>query len=260
MAVVRYDVATPLNFVKRDGYNDTTRTLIGGFLTVAAIGSAAYNSVMAVNLAMREWEIAKKYWKLANNWLNYYKDYYAPVENQEAKEALALKDEKPEYMAARGRARAATWIQFKNMTRKALQCTARYCTGKRQDIVETLAHAQADALAMSDALGYRNERAYIEARSDERFKKQFATAKRGRDMVADAAGMASAAAGIYGQLYDQAWQGLKGAGTYLGYSMNRVDTGGIPDLRFTTTAAQAAEDVAAAVSATQPTQPEDPVG
>ena len=207
--------------VKRDGYNDTTRSLIGFMLKTTAIAAAAYNSKRAIEIAIKEWKLATRYWKIAEGWLNYYKDGFAPVEDQELKEAEALKDEKPLYNIARGRARAAAWMQFKGLTHKAIRQTSRYCTGKRQDIIETLAYAQADALAMSDMLGYRNERAYIETRNNERFKKQIETAKRGRSMPADDVSFGAAAAGIYGQLYNQAWEGLKGAGTYLGYELNR---------------------------------------
>ena len=207
--------------VKQDGLSDSVRTAMGSILAAAAVASAAYNASQAYSIAQDEWKLAKKYWKLAENWLNYYKDYYAPVEDQELKEARALKSEQPEYGVARGRMRAASWAQFKGLMHKAVRCTSRYCTGKRQDILETVMAAQADSLALCDALGYRNERAYIEARDDVRFKRQLETAKRGRDMIADTVSFGRATAGIYGELWGQAWEGLKGAGGYLGYVANR---------------------------------------
>lgn len=241
------------NCVEEDGYNDTTRQIISAFLSAAAIAAAAYNSIKAVELATREWEIAATYWQLAQYWLQYYQDAFAPVEDQELAEARALKDETPDYVTARGRARAAAWHQFKGLTKKAIQCTTRYCTGRRKDALESLAVAQANALAMCDALGYRNERAYIEAKSDVRFQKQLGVAKRGRNMVADAPAFGAAAAGIYGQLYDQAWEGLKGAGTYLGYQMNRqrthYPTYGMADLNGMNENRGGVEEAAARVSA-----------
>ena len=91
-------------------------------------------------------------------------------------------------------------------------------------MVTELVAANASAVALADGLGYRNERAYIEARDDERFQRQFATAKRGRNMIADNVSLAKATAGIYGDLWDQTWKGLEGAGTYLGYMQNRNPT------------------------------------
>lgn len=210
--------------VKQDGVTDSGRALFGRILAGVAIAGAAYNASRAVKIATDEWFMAKKYWRIARNWLDYYKDYYAPVEDQELYEALNLKKEQPEYDAARGRARAVAWLQFRDVIRQAMRCTSRYCTGLRQDMLADLSASQADAVAMADGLGYRNERAYIEARDDVRFKKMLETAKRGRDMVADNVSLASSAAGIYGDLFNQAMAGLSGAGQYLGYWSSRNDT------------------------------------
>ena len=203
--------------IKRDGVSDSNRELFGQLLSGAAVLAAGYNASRAVQIATQEWNMAKKYWKIAQNWLDHYRDNYAPVEDQEVREALALTDEPPQYDAARGRARAVAWLQFRGVLRQGVRCTSRYCTGLRNDMLAEMSANQADAVAMSDALGYRNERAYIEARSDERFKRQLETAKRGRNMLSDNVSLGRAAAGIYGSLFEQAWAGLEGAGAYLGY-------------------------------------------
>ena len=210
--------------VRQDGVDDGNRALFGKILAGVAIIAAGYNAYRAVKIATDEWMMAKKYWKIARNWLDYYKDYYAPVEDQELNEALRLVKEEPEYDTARGRARAVAWLQFRGVVRQAMRCTSRYCTGLRQDMLSDLSASQADAIAMADGLGYRNERAYIETRDDVRFKKMLETAKRGRDMVADNVSLASSAAGIYGDLFNQAMAGLSGAGQYLGYWSSRHDT------------------------------------
>ncbi len=43
-------------------------------------------------------------------------------------------------------------------------------------------------------------------------------------MVADNVSLAKASAGIYGDLFEQTWAGLSGAGQYLGYWESRVET------------------------------------
>lgn len=211
--------------IEQTGVTDGGRTIFGNLLSVAAIIAAGYNATKAVELATKEWNMAKRYWRIAQNWLDYYRDYYAPVEDQEVNEAMSLKKEEPDYETARGRARAVAWLQFRDVLRQGVRCTSRYCTGLRQDMLADLSSAQADAVAMADGLGYRNERAYIEARDDVRFKKMLETAKRGRDIIADNVSLAASAAGIYGSLFDQAWEGLTGAGQYLGYYGSRNQTG-----------------------------------
>lgn len=203
---------------------DSDRGLFADLLTAANIAAAGYQTATAVKIALDEYGLAKKYWRISQNWLDYYRDYYAPVEDQELAEAAALKAETPHYDTARGRARLAAWLEFRGVVEHALRCTSKYCTGLREDMLADILSTQGAALAMADGLGYRNERAYLESRDDIRFEKQFNTAKRGRDMVADNVNLAKATAGIYGDLYKQAWDGLVGAGTYLGYKANRNKT------------------------------------
>lgn len=213
--------ATDLECNPVHGPNDKQYSLFATILSGAAILSAAYNTAKAVEIATREWEMAKKYWRIARNWLDHYRNNYAPVEDQELEEAMSLEDETPQYKAAEGRAKIAAMMQFRGLLRKSLICTSKYCTGLRQDMMTHILSAQADALALAEGMGYRNERAYLETRDDIRFQRQLNTAKRGRDMIAGTASMAKASANIYGDLYDQAWAGLTGAAQYLGYEFNR---------------------------------------
>lgn len=217
-------LANDLGCFERYGPSDSGHTTIGNLLAGAAIIAAGYNAARAVEIAIQEWNMAMKYWSITNSWLDHYKDHFAPVEDQELNEAMNLIKDEPEYEIARGRARAVAWIQFKNVLNTAIRCTSRYCTGLRNDMIIEMSVAQADAVVLADGLGYRNERAYIESRDDIRFDKMFNTAKRGRDMVADNVSLAKTSAGIYGDLFDQAWTGLQGAGSYLGYWASRNQT------------------------------------
>lgn len=214
-------LADDLECNKVHGVSDEDRSIFGDILSAAALAAAGYNAYKAYDIAMKEWEMAKKYWRIAENWLDYYKGYYAPVEDQEVREALALPITEPNYEIARGRARTSAWLQYKGQLRKALRCTSRYCTGLRGDMLLRITSAQSEAVAMADGLGYRNERAYVEARNDVRWSRRLETAKRGRDIIADVPSLGAASVGIYGSLMDQAWQGLESAGMYLGYSGNR---------------------------------------
>ncbi len=210
------------NSIAMPGPTDEGRGIVSSLLSAAAIAAAAASTAQAVKIALEEYEIAKKYWQIAEDWLDVYRDMYAPVEDIEVKEAQELEPNDAFYTTARGRARVIAWLNFRGLVDKTVRCTSRYCVGLREDMLTDLSIAQADAVALADGLGYRNERAYIESRDDRRFEKKFNTAKRGRDMVASNVSLARSSADIYGSLYDQAWQGLVGAGQYLGYARNRV--------------------------------------
>lgn len=234
------------NCIAQRGINDKDKLSLSTILSAAAKLAAGYNTAKAVELATEEWKMAKRYWELANNWLDHYRNNYAPVEDQEIREALALKTPEPQYDVARGRARLVAWLEFRGVVDKALRCTSEYCSGLRAEMLEDIVAAQGAAVAMADGMGYRNERAYIEARDDVRFAQQMNTAKRGRDMVGDNVSLARATAGIYGDLYQQAYAGLAGAGYYLGYSKNRIT----PQYPTTYTATRA--EVAAAQRGDRP--------
>lgn len=210
--------------VRDHGRTSSQNDWIGALLAAGAVAVAGYNSIKSVDIAIQEWKMADKYYKLSKKWLDYYRDNYAPVEDMEIEEALALEDERPIYDTARGRARVVAWMAFKNKLDASMRCTSRYCTGLREDMLMQLSSAQANAVSMADGLGYRNERAYLEARDDLRFRKQLETAKRGRNLPADSLSFAKASAGIYGDLYEQAWNWLKSAGYYLGYQSRRNPT------------------------------------
>lgn len=206
------------------GVTNSDRNIFGTLLSAAALLAATYSANKAYEIAELEWNMAMKYFDIAKWWLDYYNNYFAPVENQEIEEARAIEYEEPIYETARGRARAAAWYEFRGKLRGIMRCTSRYATGLRRDMLVKLARAQADAVAMADGLGYRNERAYIETRNDMLFKRKLETAKRGRNIVAESPSLGAASAGIYGELLDQAWEGLKGAGTFIGYNDNRFQT------------------------------------
>lgn len=202
--------------IRQHGVTDAGRSWFAKLLTGAAIAAAAYNAKQAYDIAKKEKAMAQKYLDISKTWLDYYKAF-AKVEDEELAEAMAMTDVEPEYDVARGRARAVAWNAYKGQLDKATRCLSRYCTGLRQQILLELTAAQADAVALADGMGYRNERAYVENRSDVRFERQLNVAKRGRNLLPDTTSFAKASAGIYGDLWNQSWQGLNAAGAYLGW-------------------------------------------
>ena len=77
------------------GVGDSDRSIFADLLTAAAIAAAGYNAARAIQLATDEWNMAKRYWRISQNWMDYYRDNYAPVEDQEIREALDLPVAKP---------------------------------------------------------------------------------------------------------------------------------------------------------------------
>ena len=216
--------ASDTGALKQHGPTDEGRSLFGTLLTVGAIAAATYNADKALELAKKEKAMADKYYKISRDWLDYYNTAFAPVEDIELNEAKAIKYVEPEYDVARGRARAVAWAAFKGQLDKASRCLSRYCTGLRQQMLLDFAASQADALALAEGMGYRNERAYVENRNDVLFERKLNVAKRGRNLLPDTTSLSKAAAGIYGDLWNQSWDAIGDASYFLGYEFGRRNT------------------------------------
>jgi len=210
--------------IKKHGITDKGRSTFALILGSLATGAALYNANKAYDLAKKEFKLADKYRKMSQDWLSYYNKEFAPVEDIEIREAKELEYEEPHYEVARGRARAVAWNAYKGKLDAACKCLSRYCTGLRQEILTELTAAQADAVALADGLGYRNERSRVDNRNDTLFERKLNVAKRGRNLPTQSTSLAKASAGIYGDLWNQSWEGLRGAGYFLGYLNTRRDT------------------------------------
>lgn len=230
------------------GQTDTSSSIIANAFKVAKLAAAGYLLYCKYDIFKAEWDIAKKYYNIAKWWLDYYKDNYAPVENTEVKEALALEKTTPDYETARGRTRVAAWLAFKGKTLDIYKRTTRYSTGARAFYLLNLVTAQADAVAQADGLGYRNERAYVKTRNDIRFQKMMSTAKRGRNMAADPISFTKDALGSYGDVWKQVWGNLNKLGKSMGYSEARNETE-YPHFAFTTAVAAGSRSAATTVGA-----------
>lgn len=206
------------------GQTDKSANYIAIALKAAKVAEATLNAYTLFDNAKLEWEIAKGYYNISKSWLDYYRDYFAPVEDVEAAEAMALEKEVADYETARGRARVSAWLAYKGKTLDIYKATTRYMTGRRAYLLVRLMASQADAVAQADSLGYRNERAYVKTRNDVRFQKMMSTAKRGRNMAADPISFTSDALGSYGDLWKQAWGNLNRIGYTSGYNDARRET------------------------------------
>lgn len=97
----------------RNGPSDSGQSIVAKILSAAAIAAAAYNTTKAIDIANDQWKMAKNYWRPAHNWLDHYKNNYAPVEDQEVNEALNIPVTEPKYETARGRSRVIAHLESK---------------------------------------------------------------------------------------------------------------------------------------------------
>lgn len=206
------------------GITNAGKGVLGALWEGLTLAVAGFNTYQAVDFAQRQYKLAKMYLDISHWWDNYHKSAFQPVEGQEFSEAMALKEVSPLYDVQRGRAQTAGRIKFKGAADKAVQCTSEYCTGLRARLLRDFTEQEASAVAALTGLGYRNERAYAESRSDVRWKRMINTAARGRGLPAEAVSSAQLAFGIYGDLGQQAANAAAGAAASFGYLRNRRDT------------------------------------
>lgn len=206
------------------GQSDTNKGTAALLMEAAAIAVATANTAAAIYLADKQYDIAQDYLDIAKWWRNYYNSTYRPWEDRELEEAWALKEIDPIYDTIVGRTRTYGRLQFKGLAEKSIQCTSEYCTGLREALLKDVINSEATAMAALSNLGYRNERAYVEARNDVNWNRKLEVLNRGRDMVANNIQFSNLAFGIFGDLGKQAGLGAAGAVRYLGYSWNKNET------------------------------------
>ena len=205
------------------GITDVDKSTLSTLWDIVPAVIAAYNTGQAIHFALKQYKIAKDYLKISQWWRDYYNNYFKPLEDRELFEAMGLSETTPYFDTMRGRAQTAGRLKFKNAVNVAVQCTAEYCTGLRQQLLFDVLDQESRVINSLAGLGYRNERAYYESRSDIRWKRMAATAARGRDLQAQAVNSAQLAYGIYGNLGEQVAKGAEGAAYATGYFHHRND-------------------------------------
>ena len=205
------------------GLTDFDKSTLSLLWDIVPAVIAAYNTGQAIHFGKKQYEIAKDYLKISQWWRDYYNNFFRPLEDQELSEAMGLTETTPYYDTMRGRAQTAGRLKFKNAVNTAVQCTSEYCTGLRQQLLLDVLDQESRALNSLAGLGYRNERAYYESRSDVRWKRMINTAARGRDLQSQAINSAQLAYGIYGSLGEQVSKGAEGAASAFGYFHYRND-------------------------------------
>lgn len=206
------------------GISNMEKVSMGSIWATLSTAVAAYNTGQAIYFADKQYEIAKDNLNMSKWWRNFDKYYYEPVENQEITESYALQEEPPLYDTSEGRSQVAARIKYKGYANSQMQCTSEYCTGLRQKLMRNALADEARAVVDTATIGYRNERAFVETRSDIRWQRLIATVARGRGIAATAPSFQKLSIGIYGNMFNDAVQAGAGAWAAAGYWNNRNET------------------------------------
>lgn len=206
------------------GPTDSGKSLSASILQAAAIAVAGINTAAAIQMFNKQWDIAKDYYDIAKWFRDWYSNNYQPRENSELAEARALTDETPYYSFSIGSHKVAAKIALASNADKTLRRTRAHCTGLRKALAKDGLNMEATAIAAMAGLGYRNERARVDAMNDVNWKRKEQVLNRGRNLLANNVNFAQFASGIFGNLGTQAAAGAGGALYYLGYSSQRRET------------------------------------
>jgi hypothetical protein len=208
----------------KTGPTDSGRVAIGVAWQAAAAALTLLNTVTAIEMADKQFDLANRYYQIARSWKDWYDQGFVPLENAELEEVMNEPLPEPRYDVAAGRAAAEAKKILDDNVRTALRCTNQYATGLRQKIARDGAAIYEGTVAAALSLGYRNERTRVELMKDRRWKRKEAAAMRGRDMAAQNVVFGRLAGSIYGDLGRQA--GIM-AGDWmfiLGYGRERLET------------------------------------
>lgn len=206
------------------GVTNTGKSLLGSIMQAAAIAVAVLNADAQRKMAKWQQEIAQDYLNIAKWYREFYNNTYRPGEDQELREAWAMEEYEPMYDVTIGRVRNYGRINMAGAASKAVRCTSPYCTGLRGAVLKDAKNVEATQLAAFSNMGYRIERAYMEAMNDVRWQRREQVLNRGRDMIAGNIKTSSLAAGIFGDLGQQAGAATGSALYYLGYNREKMDT------------------------------------
>jgi hypothetical protein len=206
------------------GPSDPGRVAIAALWEVAAAVLAAVNIATSMEMSQKQFDLAQRYYRIAREWRDWYNQGFVPLEDKELGEIWDETPHEAYYDAAAGRASVTAKLMFQGKTEEALRCTSSYATGLRQAIVRDMTRLMGETTIYAEGLGIRNERAHKKIMDDIRWKHREAAINRGRGMAAATVTYGHLAAGIYGDLANQAGRAAQGYVRFIGYAEERLKT------------------------------------
>lgn len=192
--------------------------------SIAATAVALVNTVTAVNIANKQYKIAKDYYNLARQKWDRFRSVYMPCERKEMAEACQTPEYTPQYYDKGNAYLNAARYEFGGARTVIDDLYDRYCVCPDPTLAQDLAMMQSAAEGDGKNFAYREEEARKEAKDDKRWNRRAQALNRGRDLQSQAISYAKAAAGAYGDLGKTIGGAAEGAVTALGYFSTRRDT------------------------------------
>lgn len=206
------------------GITDAAVAAAATIAKATAIAVAVIETEAAFTAAKKEWELAKAWYKISEEQVDYYYAYYAPCELKEITEACNA----PEYVMHKevtaGRMQAQIQQNYSQRPYKDICGFSRYCTGAVKQAVKDIEFAKATELAAAANLASRYEEAMWDAMDERRWNRRNQALARGRDMMAQAVDFSNFASGAISDLGNQAAAAATGAIKFLAFGRNRLDT------------------------------------
>lgn len=192
----------------------------------AAIAYVAItNTQAAIKIAEKQRVIAQQSLDLANELRSIWKDVYLENERKFTFELFNTATLVAEYTLWAGRAAPVVAGQFAEARRRLNAFSPKFCCGDTSQRMIELEIAEATARGNAIMYGMRFADAKKLALEDRDYSRKHAAISLGRGLGSQAQTYASAAAGLYGQLGQQAAAGASGAFGALGYFSTRNQVG-----------------------------------
>lgn len=192
--------------------------------SLAATAVATINTLAAIKIANKQYDIARSYYKMAQQKWDRFKNKYMPCERREMNEACNT----PEY-TARYDASAQTWMNevernFAQARSRIDVLNALYCVCPDPSLAQDMSLMTSLAAGDTGNFAYRYEEHRKDAKDDVRWTRRQQALNRGRELQSTAARYAEAAANAYGDVGSKIGQAAEGAMSAIGYFTNRNDT------------------------------------
>lgn len=192
--------------------------------SLAATAVATLTTLAAIKIANKQYDIARSYYKMAQQKWDRFKDKYMPCERVEMNEACNT----PVYAAQYDKT-AGAWTNevartFAQGERRISTLYSLYCVCPDPSLAQDVAMMESMAEADAGNFAYRYEEHRRDAKDDVRWTRRQQALNRGRDLQSTAAKYAEAAANAYGDVGGQVGKAAEGAMSAIGYFNNRNDT------------------------------------
>lgn len=192
--------------------------------SLAATAVATLNTVAAIRIADKQYDIARAYYAMARRKWDRFRDKYMPCERTEMNEACNTPGYVPQYGPS-----STTWMAevgrcFGQARTRADQLNALYCVCPDPSLAQDMSLQESIAAGDTGNFAYRYEEHRKDAKDDVRWTRRQQALNRGRDLQSTAARYAEAAANAYGDAGTNIGRAAEGAISAIGYFSNRNNT------------------------------------